>query len=153
MVSYFNQIKIEIASYKRIKRPELTEDKAFYCIYSPESFMLRPRDNILLDLKIKVNAPEKLQAWINLRPSLKELGFKIEEHNCTANKLKGDTIQLNILNRNFTRTTHVKKDQKIACMFLLGQNLMKKLLLSIVLLHKNHCYLFIHSNILVLIFL
>ena len=65
MTTYFTLVKIEIGSYAGIKRPELTKDGSFYCIYSPESLMLQPRDNILLDLKIKINAPERLEAWIN----------------------------------------------------------------------------------------
>ena len=73
-----------------------------------------------MDLK-KVNVPETLEPWINLLPYLKDHGLKIQEHNWTSNKLKDDTIQLNILNRNFTRTTHIKKDQETAYMLLLGQ--------------------------------
>ena len=127
MTTYFTQVKIEIGSYAGAKRPKLTKNGSFYCIYSPECFMFRPRDNILLDLKIKINAPERLEAWINLLPCLKERGFKIEEHNWSANRLK-DTTQLNILNRNFTKTTHIKKDQEIAYMFLLGQKFNEKVI-------------------------
>ena len=71
-----------------------------------------------MDLQIKVNAPPQLEAWINLLPSLKERRFKIEEHNWCADKLKDDIIQLLTLNRNFTKTTCIKKDQIIAYMFL-----------------------------------
>ena len=71
--------------------------------------MLRPSEDIYLDLKIKINACPQLEAWINSLPSLKECGFKIEEHNWCTNKLKDDSIQLHILNRNFTKTIHIKK--------------------------------------------
>ena len=47
--------------------------------------------------------------------------MKIEEHNWTTKKLKDNTIQLDNLNKNFYRTTTIKKDQEIAYMFLLGQ--------------------------------
>ena len=47
--------------------------------------------------------------------------MKIEEHNWTAKKLKDNIIQLDNLNKNFYRTTTIKKDQEIAYMFLLGQ--------------------------------
>ena len=117
MTTYFTLVKIEIGSYAGIKQPELTKDGSFYCIYSPESFTLQPRDNILLDLKIKINVPERLEAWINLLPSLKEHGFKIEEHNWAANKLKDNTIQLNILNRNFTNNSYKKKTKKLHICF------------------------------------
>ena len=126
MTTYFTQVKIKIGSYAGPKRPKLTKDGSFYYIYSAESFMLRPRDNILLDLKIKINAAERLEAWINLLPCLKERRFKIEEHNWAANRLKV-TTQFNILNRNFTKTTHIKKDQEIAYMLLLGQKFNEKI--------------------------
>ena len=71
--------------------------------------MLRPSEDIYLDLKIKINAFPQLEAWINSLPSLKECGFKIEEHNWCTNKLKDDSIQLHILNRNFIKTIHIKK--------------------------------------------
>ena len=71
MTTYFKQMKIEIASYADVKQPELDDKKAFYCIYFSESFMLRQRDDIYLDLKIKINAPEQLEAWINLLPFFK----------------------------------------------------------------------------------
>ena len=125
MTTYFNHVNIEIASYTDKKQPGFDGTKAFYHIYSPESFMLRPRDDIYLDLKIKINAPA--QAWINLLPSLKERGFKTEEHKWSANKLKDDTIQLHILNRSSTYTTYIKKNQIIAYMFLLDEKATDKI--------------------------
>ena len=127
MTTYFNHENIDIASYTDIKQPDFDSTKAFYRIYSPKNFMLRPRDDNCLDLKIKINAPAHLEAWINLLPSLKERGFKIEEHNWSANKLKDNTIQLHILNRSFTYTTHIKKNQIIAYMFLLGEKATDKI--------------------------
>ena len=43
-------------------------------------------------------------------------------------KLKDNTIQLDILNKIFCKTTTIKKDQKIAYMFLLGQNFNEKII-------------------------
>ena len=114
-------MNVEIGNYKFVKRHEFKKTKLLYIIYSPQTFKLRPRDNILLDLKIKVNAPESLQAWINLLPCFKEAGFAVEDHNWAANKLKDETIQLNILNKNFYNTCTIKKDQELGYMFLLGQ--------------------------------
>ena len=59
---------------------------------------------------------------------MKEHGLKIEEQNWCANKLKGDSIQLHILNRNFTKKIHVKKDQIIAYIFLLGETANDKII-------------------------
>ena len=92
--------------------------------------MFWSRDDIYLDLKSKFDAPKQLEGWINLLPSLKECGFKIEDYDWTSNKLKDDTIQLHILNRNFTKTTHIKKVQEIAYMFLLGERYNQKIVIE-----------------------
>ena len=124
MTTHFHTVTIKIGSYEDASRPELDKDKSFYAIYSPETFTLQPRDNILLDLKITVDAPEKVEAWINLWSCLKERGMKIEGRY----KLKDNTIQLDILNKIFCKTTTIKKDQEIAYMFLLGQKFNKKII-------------------------
>ena len=54
--------------------------------------------------------------------------MKIEGHNWRANKLKDNTIQLDILNKNFYKTTTIKKDQEIAYMFFLGQKFNEKII-------------------------
>ena len=46
--------------------------------FTLQKVSLGPRDDIYLGLKIKVNALKQLEAWINLLPSLKVWGFKIE---------------------------------------------------------------------------
>ena len=89
----------------------------FYKIYSPEKLKLRPRDNIYLDLKFNIETPTQIEPWINLLPSLKDRGFKIENQD----KTKDDTIQLHILNRSFTYTTNIKKNECIGYIFLLGE--------------------------------
>ena len=126
--TYFNYSKVEICSYAGVKLPHKNQDRALYKIYSPESFILRPREDIYLDLKIKINAPTQLEAWIKLLPSLKESRFKIEEFNYSKNTFKDDSIQIYILNRHFTKTTHTKKDQIIAYLFLLGEKTNDKII-------------------------
>ena len=111
---YFIYSKVEICSHAGVRQPHENQDGAFYKIYSAESFILRPREDIYLDLKIKINAP--LEEWINLLPSLKERGLKIEEYNYSTNTLKGNSIQIHILNRHFTKTTHIKKIKN--CLFI-----------------------------------
>ena len=61
-------------------------------IYSPKKFKLTPRDDIYLDLKIKINVPNTLEPWINLLPSLKGLGLKIEDNDWVSNKTKNDSV-------------------------------------------------------------
>ena len=70
--TYFNYSKVETCSYAGVKQPDKNQDGGFYKIYSAQNFILRPREDIYLDLKIKINAPLQLEAWINLLPSLKE---------------------------------------------------------------------------------
>ena len=74
MTTYFKTVEIKIGASEDVKRPVLNKSNSFYIIYSPEKFKLRPRDNILLDLKIKVDVSKSLEAWINLLPCLKESG-------------------------------------------------------------------------------
>ena len=40
----------------------------FYKVYSAEKFILRPRDDIYLDLKFEIQTPETIEAWLNLLP-------------------------------------------------------------------------------------
>ena len=143
MTTYFNDVNIKIASYTDVKQPGFDGTKAFYHIYSPESLMLRPRDDIYLDLKIKINAPAHLEAGINLLPSLKGRGFKTEEHKWSTNKLKDDTIQLHILNRSCTYTTYIKKIKSLLICFYEVKKLLIKLLLNIVLLYN---FFFVYPN-------
>ena len=58
----------------------MTATQDFYRIYSPKKFKLRPRDDIYLDPKIKIKAPNTLEPWINLLPSLKGMGLKLEDN-------------------------------------------------------------------------
>ena len=45
----------------------------------------------------------------------------MENDGCLSNKTRDGTIQLHILNRSFTYTITVKKNQCIAYIFLLGE--------------------------------
>ena len=74
MTTNFKTVEIKIGASEDVKRPVLNKNNSFYIIYSPEKFKLQPRDNILLDLKIKVDVSKSLEAWINLLPCLKESG-------------------------------------------------------------------------------
>ena len=62
----------------------MTNSDKFYKVYSPKQFKLRPRDDIYLDLKSKVEASKELDPWISLLPSIKGLGLNNEnEDNLT----------------------------------------------------------------------
>ena len=99
----------------------MTSKDRFYKVYSPLKFKLRPRDDIYLDLKFDIQVPETLEPCLNLLPSLKGIGLHIENNDWANNKTKANTIPFHLLNRSFTRTIDVKKDQCIAFIFLLEE--------------------------------
>ena len=75
-----NYLIVKIDSHSQVQHQNMTANGDFYKIYSPKKFKLRPRDDIYLDLKIKINVPNTLQPRINLLPSLEGLGLKIEDN-------------------------------------------------------------------------
>ena len=99
----------------------MTSRDRFYKIYSPLTFRLKPRDDIYLDLKFEIQTPERIEPWLNLLPSFKSMGMHIKNNDWISNKTKDNTIQLHLLNKNFTYTLKVKKYQCIAYIFLLGE--------------------------------
>ena len=101
----------------------MTDADRFYKVYSPEKFKLAPREDIYLDLKFNINTPPGIELWLNLLPSLKTLGLKLENEDWVSNKTKDKTIQLHLLNRSFTYTCKIKKYQCIGFIFLLGEKL------------------------------
>ena len=112
-----NNFFVQIDSHSQVNQPNMTDNGNFYKIYSPKKLKLRPRDNIYLDLKIKINVPNTLEPWINLLPSLKGLGLKIEDNDWVSNKTKNDTIQLHILNGSFTRTIEIRQSKLLRFYF------------------------------------
>ena len=123
MASYYRYLNVEFVSHTDIKQPDMTDKEKFYKIYSPIKFKLKPRDDIYLDLKFNITTPPGIEPWINLLPSLKTIGWKIEAQDWVSNKTKDNTIQLHILYGSFSYTARIKKDQCIGFIFLLGEQL------------------------------
>ena len=121
MTTYFQHLTVNFNSYVGIKQLDMTNKDRFYKVYSPETFRLRPGEDIYLDLKFNIQRPERIEPWLNLLPSLKEMRQHIENEDWASNKTKGNTIQLHILNRSFNYTVNVKKNQCIGFIFLLGE--------------------------------
>ena len=109
MTNYFENLTINFNSYVGIKNPDMTDKAKFYKVYSPKKFKLRPRDDIDLDLKFNIQTPDRIELWLNLLPSLKTIGFHIENDDWKNNLTKDKTVQLHTLNRNFTYTIKTKK--------------------------------------------
>ena len=127
--SHFRNLTVNInllreyneGSQRNMKTPEITSTDKFYKVYSLLKFKLKPRDRIFIDLKFNIQTPETIQPWLNLLPSFKSAGLHIENDDWLSKKTRDSTIQPHILNRSFTYTTKVKKNQCIAYIFLLGE--------------------------------
>ena len=83
----------------------------------PDKFKLGPREDIYLDLKVDINTPPGIEPWLNLLPSLKGIGLKLENQDWVSNKTKDNTIQLHILNSSFTYTARIKKINLLVLFF------------------------------------
>ena len=102
MATHCRYLNVGFVSHTDIKQPNMTDKDKFYKIYSPEAFKLQPREHIYLDLKFDITTPPLLEPWLNLLPSLKALGLKLENEDWVSNKTKENTIQLHIISRSFT---------------------------------------------------
>ena len=103
----FNAVNIELITEPDIKRPKLSDSGSFYILYSPEKLKPRPRGSTLLDLRLKLNSPKKIQAMIGLFPSFVSRKLSIENSNWISNKRKDETIQIDILNKHFYDTIKI----------------------------------------------
>ena len=103
----FNAVNIEFITEPDIKRPKLNDSGSFYILYSPEKLKPRPRGSTLLDLRLKLNSPKKIQAMIGLFPSFVSRKLSIENSNWISNKRKDETIQIDILNKHFYDTIKI----------------------------------------------
>ena len=120
MATYFKTMEVEIDVLKDLNL------KTVFIAFTHQK-KSHSGQEILLNLKITIKAPDCLKAWINLLSTLKEPGLAIEDHNWAANKLKDETIQLNILNKHFYNTITIKKNLELPHMFLLGQKFNHKI--------------------------
>ena len=109
MTSCYRYLNVEFFSDTDIKQPIMTGKEKFYKVYSPEKFKIVPRQDIYLDLKFDIAAPPGIEPWLNLLPSLKGLGLKIENEDWISNKTKDNTIMLHILNRSLYHTVSIEK--------------------------------------------
>ena len=110
-------IKLNQIQYGRYApRPKLHK-KAFYKIYSPMAFKLKPMESITIDLKINIIWAEALTATeLDLYPTLKQFGLSLKESNwktvCKTgirSRLLTDSITVTILNKNCQHSFNIKK--------------------------------------------
>ena len=120
MAEVINQTKrvleIEISQTAEVKKPEFND--SFYLIYSPRTVKIRPCQSTKLNLRIKVNLPDRIEAGFGLLPSIISSSLTIENFERITNKTKDKFFELDLLNRNFHNTIKIKKDQVFAYMIL-----------------------------------
>ena len=116
---------IKISSSIHCKRPTLNDDSSFYVIYSPWTFKVRPKENILLDLQFKIEIPKHIDWTIGLLPSYTRK-LSIENSKEIA-RIKDNFIVLDILNRDFNNNFTIKKYQELGYILLNNQKSYEKI--------------------------
>ena len=110
-------IKLNQVQYGRYApRPKLHK-KAFYKVFSPKTFKLKPMDSITLDLKLNIIWAEGITPTdFDLYPTLKQFGLSVEDSNWKSVTKTGikfvpqtESITVTILNKNCTSSFNVKK--------------------------------------------
>ena len=116
-IKNINTLDIEFITEPDIKRPKLSDAGNFYIICSPEKLKLRPRNSQILNLRLKLNLPGKIEAMIGLLPSFVTRKHYIKNSNWISNRRKDETIHIDILNKHFYNTIKIKKNQEIPYFF------------------------------------
>ena len=110
-------IKLNQVQYGRYApRPKLHK-KAFYKVFSPKAFKLKPMESITLDLKLNIIWAEGITPTdFDLYPTLKQFGLSVEDSNWKSVTKTGikfvpqtESITVTILNKNCTSSFNVKK--------------------------------------------
>ena len=130
MIRHYNAINIEFLTEPAVKKLKLSSDERFYIIYSPEKIKLRPWDSAMLNLRLKVNLPDEVEAMIGTLPSFAIRKLSIENSNWISIKRKYKIIQLDILNWHFCNTINKRKNQELAYIFLINQKSCDKLVIT-----------------------
>ena len=110
-------IKLNQAQYGRLVPRPILHKKAFYKVFSPRAFKLKPLESITLDSKFNIIWSEGLTpTQFDLYPSLKQFGLSTEETNWKQISNTGikftpqtESITVTILNKNCSHTFNVKK--------------------------------------------
>ena len=110
-----------------IKPPKLSDNGSSYIVYSSEKLKLRLTHSQILNLRLKLNLPEKIEAMIGLLPSLVSRKIYMENSDWISNKKKDETIHIDILSKHFYDTIKIKKNQEIAYIFLVNLKSLDKL--------------------------
>ena len=85
----------------------------------------------MLDFKLKLNLPEGLEVTIKLLPCYTRKSLLSEKVEWMSNKTKGDTNQLDILNKDFYNMVNIQKIQAPLYIFLINQKSNGKIVTNI----------------------
>ena len=106
----------EIQYGKYVPRPKLHK-KAFYKVFSPNAFKLKPMESITLDLRFNIIWAEGMTPTdLDLYPTLKQFGLSLEDSNWKSVIKTGiksvpqtESITVTILNKNYRSSFNIKK--------------------------------------------
>ena len=113
IVQHFNAINIEFLTEPEVKKPKLATMEVL-----TSYTQLKKSDSVheivhLLNVRLKVNLPNEIEAMIGLLPSFVSRKLSIENSNWISNKRKDEIIQLDILNRHFCNTINTRKNKNL----------------------------------------
>ena len=114
IVQHFNAINIEFLTEPEVKKPKLATMEVL-----TSYTQLKKSDSVheivhLLNVRLKVNLPNEIEAMIGLLPSFVSRKLSIENSNWISNKRKDEIIQLDILNRHFCNTINTRKNKNLS---------------------------------------
>ena len=98
---------------------------------------------VMLNLRLKVNLLNEIEARIGLLPSFVPKKFSIENSNWISNKRKDKIIQVDILNRHFCNTINIIKNQELAYISLKDKKTCDKLVTTY---NIYNIYIFLRQN-------
>ena len=110
-------IKLNEVQYgKYVPKPKLHK-KAFYKVFSPKAFKLKPMESINLDLRFNIIWAEGMTPTdFDLYPTLKQFGLSLEDSNWKSVIKTGikvvsqkEFITVTVLNKNYTNSFNIKK--------------------------------------------
>ena len=109
---------IKISSNIHCKIPTLNDDSSFYIIYSPWTFKIRPKENILLDLQYNIEIPKDIDWTIGLLSSYSRK-LSIENSKEIA-RVKDQFVVLDLLNKVFNNNFTIRKYQDVIPIYKTG---------------------------------
>ena len=109
MIQHFNAINIEFLTEPEVKKPKLATME----VLTSYTQLKKSKLVHLVNVRLKVNLPNEIEAMIGLLPSFVSRKLSIENSNWISNKRKDEIIQLDILNRHFCNTINTRKNKNL----------------------------------------